>query len=331
MRNNRTDSSVDIGIVVIGRNEGERLTACLASVAGQGRPIVYVDSGSTDGSPDNARSFGAEVVDLDLSIPFTAARARNAGFQRLIEIAPTLQFVQFVDGDCVIFPGWIDAASRFFHAETGVGIAAGRLIERHPERSVYNFLCNLEWRGPTGEIASTGGIFIVRRSAFEAVGGFNADIIAAEDDEFCGRIRSAGWKIHRLDFDMALHDAAILKFSQWWTRCRRTGNAYAQVNGPNVQHFNGKALRSLAWGAALPAASILLSLRALPWLLLMPVLNLVSMFRIYTNKRKSGWSSQEARIYAFYVQLAKIPEAIGVLEFRLRALLQSGHRIIEYK
>ena len=64
-----------IDAVVIGRNEGARLTACLASLEGQVRRLVYVDSGSTDGSAEAARLAGAEVVDLDMSRPFTAARA----------------------------------------------------------------------------------------------------------------------------------------------------------------------------------------------------------------------------------------------------------------
>lgn len=72
------------GVVVIGRNEGERLRQCLRSLLPT-VVAVYVDSGSTDGSAKWARDNGAEVVDLDASVPFTAARVRNAGFQRLPE------------------------------------------------------------------------------------------------------------------------------------------------------------------------------------------------------------------------------------------------------
>src|SRR2546423_8064559 len=98
-----------VGIIVIGRNEGERLRRCLASVVGKGMPVVYVDSHSADGSPDLARSMGAQVVDLDMSLPFSAARARNTGFERLKEIAPDVDYVQFVDGDCEVIDGWIFA------------------------------------------------------------------------------------------------------------------------------------------------------------------------------------------------------------------------------
>ena len=58
----------DLGIVVIGRNEGQRLINCLKSVKSQAdTPIVYVDSGSTDGSVAAAQKLGVTVVNLDLS------------------------------------------------------------------------------------------------------------------------------------------------------------------------------------------------------------------------------------------------------------------------
>src|SRR5947207_307333 len=64
-------SSATLGVVVIGRNEGDRLRTCLSAVAGRNLPVVYVDSGSTDGSVATARGLGADVVALDLTTPFT--------------------------------------------------------------------------------------------------------------------------------------------------------------------------------------------------------------------------------------------------------------------
>ena len=90
-----TQDGVPIDAVVIGRNEGARLLACLQSLAGQVRRLVYVDSGSTDGSVKAAQAAGAEVVVLDMEQPFTAARARNAGLAVLADNPP--EFVQLVD------------------------------------------------------------------------------------------------------------------------------------------------------------------------------------------------------------------------------------------
>src|SRR5690606_22852912 len=104
---------------------GERLVRCLASLTGAAGRVVYVDSGSTDGSVEAARRAGAEVVTLDLSVPFTAARARNAGLARLSEGGmPPL--VQFVDGDCELQPGWIPAARAFLDGHPDVAVVCGR-------------------------------------------------------------------------------------------------------------------------------------------------------------------------------------------------------------
>jgi len=78
-------SSRSVGFVAIGRNEGERLRRCLLSIPRSTGRTVYVDSGSVDGSIELARRLGAEVVELDASVPFTAARARNAGIAQLLE------------------------------------------------------------------------------------------------------------------------------------------------------------------------------------------------------------------------------------------------------
>jgi glycosyltransferase involved in cell wall biosynthesis len=77
----------DVGVVVIGRNEGERLRRCLDGLTSHSGPVVYVDSASSDDSVAYARSKGAQVVELDASLPLNAARARNAGFDRLTAIA----------------------------------------------------------------------------------------------------------------------------------------------------------------------------------------------------------------------------------------------------
>ena len=69
-----------LGVVAIGRNEGERLRRCLNSVVGRGHTVVYVDSGSTDGSTELARELGADVVELDLSLPFTMAQRAIRAF-----------------------------------------------------------------------------------------------------------------------------------------------------------------------------------------------------------------------------------------------------------
>src|SRR6476660_6372785 len=100
------------GVVVIGRNEGDRLAACLESLRILDLPLVYVDSGSVDGSAALARSTAhvTAVVELDPARPFSAARARNEGFAALRAARPAIEFVQFLDGDCTLADGWVEVA-----------------------------------------------------------------------------------------------------------------------------------------------------------------------------------------------------------------------------
>lgn len=212
-----------IGIIAIGRNEGERLRQCLTSVVGRGWPVVYVDSASTDGSAALARAMGAEVVDLDMSIPFSAARARNEGISRLLAIAPEVQYVQMVDGDCEVVAGWIDRAKQELDANPQTAVVCGRRRERFPNASIYNRIADIEWNTPIGEAKSCGGDAMFRVSAFQEAGGYDNTVVAGEEPELCQRLREKGWKVFRIDAEMTIHDSAMLRFGQWWKRSVRSG------------------------------------------------------------------------------------------------------------
>jgi GT2 family glycosyltransferase len=320
-----------LGIVVIGRNEGERLRRCLASVTSESTPLVYVDSGSTDGSIALARSMGADVAELDLAIPFTAARARNAGFQRLRALHPTIEFVQFVDGDCELVPGWLEAAVRFLQDRPDVAAVCGRRRERYSERTIYNRLCDLEWDTPVGEAKACGGDALMLAEAFAAVGGFRPDLIAGEEPELCVRFRQAGWKIWRLDAEMALHDAAMTRFGQWWRRAVRGGYAFAQgahLHGRLPErHWVRESRRALAWGVALPTATLSLSLMDARWLFLL-VLYPMQVVRLAFSGRRSA---RDNWLQAFFWVLGRFPEGLGQLKFLGDRLLNRKHALIEYK
>ena len=218
-----------VGVVAIGRNEGERLSRCLDALAGLGATVVYVDSDSTDESIALARERGVEVVELDMSLPFSAARARNAGFERLSRIDPEVRFVQFLDGDCEIADGWLERGRRELEEQSEAAVTFGRRNERFPERSIYNRLADIEWNipitGGKGDEAAVacGGDAMIRAEAFRAVGGYNPSIPAGEEPELCQRLRGAGYSVVRLDAAMTWHDSAMLRFRQWARRQFRTG------------------------------------------------------------------------------------------------------------
>ena len=259
-----------VDAVVIGRNEGARLEACLRSLKDQVRRVVYVDSGSTDGSVALARDLGAQVVELDMSLPFTAARARNAG---MAAVEDTTEFVQFIDGDCELRGDWIPAATAFLADNPKVAVVCGRRRERFPEASVYNRLCDEEWDTPIGETKACGGDALMRLSAVRSVGGYRDTLIAGEEPELCLRLRKAGWDIWRLDHEMTLHDANITRFSQWWTRTKRAGFAFAQgaaLHGrPPDRHWVVETRRAIFWGMVLPVVAGLAALLVTPLALIL--------------------------------------------------------------
>ena len=219
----------DVGFVIIGRNEGERLRLSLASILPKAQLVVYVDSGSRDGSVALARSHNIPVIELDTSIPFTAARARNAGARWMMEQVPDLPFIHFVDGDCELVDGWLEAALDAIRAEPDLASVCGRRRERHPSVSPYNWLCDREWNTPVGIADTCGGDALFRTEPFRQVGGFSPDLIAGEEPDLCHRIRRAGWRIRRIEGEMTVHDAAMTRFRQWWQRNRRSGYAMAEA------------------------------------------------------------------------------------------------------
>ncbi len=328
-------------VVVIGRNEGERLRRCLSSVVDGPVRVVYVDSGSTDNSVDLARSLGAEIVELDAARPFTAARGRNAGFQWLSQTGAERSFVQFVDGDCELAPGWLATAVRELERLPQVAVVAGRLRERRPDASIYNRLCDMEWSVPIGESRACGGICMMRREAMRQAGGFREDLIAGEDPELCVRLRQQGWMIWRVDAEMALHDAAMMRFGQWWVRNVRTGHAYAEgmyLHGIGRERHNvRRVISALAWGVAGPTL-LLVSAMAAFWqpsyVLLIAILLLayvVLATRIYQGRRHRGDRRSDAFLFAGFCLLAKVPESLGIVSYCIRQLRGRRAVLIEYK
>ena len=333
-----------LGAVAIGRNEGERLVRCLESLAAQGLAAIYVDSGSSDGSRERARALGAEVVELDLDAPFTAARARNAGFRRLIELRPGLAFVQFVDGDCELERGWVDAALAAMARAPDAAVVCGRRAERHPERSVYNRLCDLEWDTPVGEAEASGGDALMRRGPFEKSGGFDDSLIAGEEPELCFRLRRAGGRVLRIDAPMTRHDAAMTHFGQWWRRTRRSGHAAAELwhqhGYRGVRGLTRIAASALFWTCLVPVlvvggAWLGVAFVGPVGLALGPVLALAALARLVWKVRHHriarGAEPRAATLYGVFCAVGKLPEAMGVAQYWLARVRGQRTRLIEYK
>lgn len=323
-------SGTQVGLVIIGRNEGPRLERCLASAAGRGLPCAYVDSGSTDGSVLAAKRAQAIVIELDTSLPFSAARARNAGFRALKAAAPTLDYVQFIDGDCELAAGWIEAARDFLNAHPDVAIVCGRRRERFPQHSIYNRVCDIEWNTPVGEVQMCGGDFLARVAAFEAVGGFRDSLIAGEEPDLCLRLTQASWRIWRLDHEMTLHDAAISTFSQWWRRAIRSGHAFAEVSFLHRDRdfaWHRNVTSALAWTGIMIAplaGALLVDGRAILGALVIPL-------QIHRIARRQTLNGRPDYGYGALILIGKVAETWGILKFYGRRLRREKSGLIEYK
>ncbi len=331
-----TDGTADpltAGVVVIGRNEGERLNRCLTSVLNVAAAVVYVDSGSTDGSVALSKNLGVTVVELDLRDPFTAARARNEGFRKLLEIRPALDYVFFVDGDCEVVAGWLEKGTRFLEQHPDVAIVWGRRRERYPERSIYNMLCDVEWwEFPLGEVKACGGDAVARVVAIRQVKGYRPDMICGEEPEMCVRLRQAGWRIWHLSDDMTLHDAAMYRFSQWWRRMLRGGFAAAHgaaLHGaPPERHFVLETRRGWIWGLCVPLVVALVALVVQWWALLLLLVYPAQVIRLALRGRRS---TRENWWRAAALVMGKFPEMLGQLKFVLDRHRRVTSRLIEYK
>jgi GT2 family glycosyltransferase len=329
----------NVGVVVIGRNEGERLERCLKSIESLGVPTCYVDSGSTDGSQELAKRLNVDVVELSAAQPFTAARARNTGFNHLRSSNADLEFVQVLDGDTELQPDWLPTAIDELRSNQRIAAVVGRRRERFPDASTYNRMCDLEWDTPLGDVDAFGGDVLFRTAAWRDAGGYDTSLIAGEDPEFSFRLRAGGWKLRRIEAEMTLHDAAITNFGQWWKRSKRAGHAYAE--GASMHGAEGhytKEVRSIGfWAGAVPLgiiASVVVGLTVTPWafaglglLLGYPLL----WSRIRAHRKSLGDDAKVAGMYARFVVIGKFAELTGVLTFHMNRLRGTKTGLVEYK
>ena len=330
-----------LGIVVIGRNEGERLKLCLDSLADVDAPLLYVDSNSSDASVALVQELGIAVLELDPAKPLSAARARREGFRQLLSDHSSLEYVFFVDGDCQIVPTWPQLALEFLDRNTNVGAVCGRRRELHPQQSVYNYLCDVEWDTPSGEAQAVGGDAIYRCSAYREAGEFDSSVAAGEEPELCKRLRDRGWKIWRLDAEMTIHDAAMTRFGQWWKRQVRTGYAGLDVERRFQLHIFDRILKSACfWGLAIPlfSAAIAVALGwlgsawwAIAWLALAVFAYVLQTLRIawhVTDPQAHCWYRLQ---YGFFTMLSKLPIALGALRQFVEAVRGKQAQLLEYK
>lgn len=320
----------DVAIIAIGRNEGGRLRRGLASVQGHPGPVIYVDSGSSDDSLQIAADAGAHIVELDMSAPFSAARARNAGAKAALALSPKPRFLQFIDGDCAIADGWLEKAYGYLFLNPDVVLVTGWRQEQKRDASVYNALCDVEWHRPPGEIEECGGDQMVRAEVYEAIGGYRNDLIAGEDIDFCLRAGAHGRRV-LIPEPMTLHDADMHSFGQWWRRAVRAGHAYAHINDLYPERFRREVNRAVLYALLIPIAAILSLIFWPPALLGVLAIYGLNYARTALGLRRNGQPLPEALHHSVFLFLSKWPNLIGMSVYYKRKRNDADMEIIEYK
>lgn len=316
-----------VGVIVIGRNEGERLRRTFASLPLGIVSVLYVDSGSTDGSVELALALGVEVHCLDLVRPLSPARGRREGAEILLKQHPEIDFIQFVDGDCELIDGWLATAINHLALHPEIAIVCGGLQEREPERSIYNWLSAKQWETPIGQIASCGGIFMIHREAYLKAGGFRAELITMEEEDLCNRVLAAGHQIVRLDRAMASHDSGLHHFSQWWQRAVWGGFGIGLrvfEKRSTLGDYLAVIRKHLFWPVFVPFVMMALVIGSIwaAWLIWLALAFLaaygVLLWRISKVRRHLGDSWKDALTYSFMIIVQKFPVAVGFLLYLLR-------------
>jgi cellulose synthase/poly-beta-1,6-N-acetylglucosamine synthase-like glycosyltransferase len=327
-----------LSIVVIGRNEGQRLARCLESVAalrgfsGQ-KQIIYVDSASTDQSPGLARDLGAEVIVLD-GENHSAAQGRNAGWR-----SARAPLVLFLDGDTVLHEDFPRQALDALAHDCTVAAVWGHRREIYPAHSIYNRLLDLDWIYATGESEFCGGDVVMRRGALEQVDGFDSALIAGEEPELCRRLRHCGYRIIHIDSPMTGHDLNITHFGQYWRRALRAGHAYAEIStrfqGSSdpmwLRESRGNLIRGGFWIASLIASVALLGFSPVPLMLWIGVLMALSCRSGWKARWKAPSQPTLLLLYGIHSQLQQIPIFIGQLQFARNRKAGRQRRLFEYK
>lgn len=309
-----------IDIVIIGLNSQNTLSSCIESVKKLNYDmkllrIIYVDGGSSDRSIEIAKKYGISYVELKMKHP-TPGKQRNAGWK-----FGNSEYVQFIDSDTELSKDWLQKAIPILE-NSKIGAVFGERKEKFPNKSIFNFIGDLEWNPPAGERDFFGGDVLIKREALESSGGYNDNLIAGEDPECAHRIRLKGYKIIKINELMTYHDLAMYRVKQYYKRAHRSGHAFAEVNSIHSDVWSQELRRILFRGGfsliiffsglLLVIKDVKLLLLSLIGLLLLikPRLSLLKYFMNTMNLNKKS-----AKLYSWHASFVVIPQFIGVMRY----------------
>jgi GT2 family glycosyltransferase len=227
-----------ISVVVCSLNGARTLPDCCAGLSRLDYPtfeVIVVDDGSTDATPDIAHEYGFQVITTENR---GLSAARNTGYE-----AASGEIIAYTDDDARPDPHWLRYLAMAFlrgpHAGTG-----GPNIAPPGDGQIADAVANAPG-GPvhvllSDEIAEhiPGCNMAYRKSALEAVGGFDPRYRAAGDDvDMCWRLQERGWTVGFSPGAMVWHHRRN-SVKAYWKQQRGYGKAEALLEEKWPERFN---------------------------------------------------------------------------------------------
>lgn len=320
--------AIDISFVVIGYNESENLEESLtaiqkAAMETLSTELIYVDGGSQDDSIIIARRANVDKI-LGGEKRRGAAENRNLGSK-----AAKGRYLQFVDGDMVMYPDWPTQAVAFLTTHEDSAAVCGRIKETN--QSAFYQALQIDWSEKEGPITTCGGSAMWRRDVLEAMNGFPETVAYGEEPYLCWRVRNElGLKIHYLDRLMVDHDLNYSGFADYWRRNVRCGETYAEIASlcykTQDRLWLKMTISNLVWSAVLVTALAIFLVSPLflkAWIASFLFLILLrKILQMLNQKNKLTVSI----CYAVHAYFSKIPLALGECLWFLRRLKERVHQ-----
>lgn len=193
-----------LSVVVICRNQRDRVLACVRSILREVVPLqvpfelLVIDSASTDGTREALAEMPVRWVGLEESPLLCASLGRKVGTD-----TASGSHILFLDGDMELEPGFLPAARDAIGGLEGVAGIVGQVFEKDPSvpggrRDIYRIR-------KEGKADKFGGAVLFSRRSLLRAGGYDPYIFNREENELYSRIRSAGEAVWQIPVPMALH------------------------------------------------------------------------------------------------------------------------------
>lgn len=218
---------MNLSIIIKALNEEANIAAAvesaLASLEGVDGEVILADSGSTDRTVEIARAYPIRIVQLANRGERTCGAGPQLGYQD-----SRGDLICLIDGDMVLDPGFLEAASRFLRDNPAYAGVSGQVRDVNLESLEY--VRRNRRHAPElafGETDRLNGGGLYRREAIESVGYFtDRNLHSYEELDLGARLTSAGWRLNRLSIPFVDHRGHTTEaFALLWRRLE-TGYAF---------------------------------------------------------------------------------------------------------